>query len=68
MNDTSTGTAAETPEHRLTDLIDHWKTGTYPAADLMPSVERMPAFLADLESVLRELRQARTALDGAKTE
>src|SRR6185437_10183196 len=63
MKDTSTSPTTDTAEHRLTDLVDRWKIDTYPAADLMPSAEQMPAFLADLDTVLRDLRQTRRGLD-----
>lgn len=58
----------ETAEHRLTDLIDRWKIDTYPAADLMPSADAMPAFLADIDTVLRDLRRERSGHTGTMNE
>jgi|GEM_PF-6895582 len=56
-------TAPDSAEGRLTDLIDRWRIDNLSAADLMPSAEQMPAFLGDLDAILRELRQTRTGLD-----
>ncbi len=60
--------APDTAEGRLTDLTDRWKIDAYPAADLLPSIERMPAFLADLDTVLRDLRRERSGHIGTMAE
>lgn len=50
----------DSAEGRLIDLIDRWKIDHHPADGLMPAVEEMPAFLGDLDTVLRDLRRERS--------
>lgn len=68
MTSNETTPAKPDAEHRLTDLIDRWKIDTYPAADIMPALAALPEFLADLDAVLRDLRQERSGHIGTMNE
>jgi len=65
---TSNETTPQSAERRLTDLIDRWKIDHYPADGLMPAVEELPAFLSDIDTVLRDLRQERSGHIGTINE